>query len=301
MKTNYKTTTIILKPRTVSEYNNLLPNLFSWLKRRKINAQFLISDQGRIERIFKGKKISSINFIEGHKVFKESDFIISLGGDGTLIGISKFATTIKTPIFGVNLGRLGFITEFRKNNFYDYLELFLKDQLQESKTYLYSATLYKNDKQVERQFFINDVVFTKLLISRMFTVQVESNEGQVFNLSGDGIIVSSPIGSTAYSLAAGGPIVHPQVRAMILTPICPHGLTNRPLVLPDSQTIKILSKEKESIQVTLDGQRSYSVSDRDYVIVKREKRFMSLIKNPDKNYFDTLREKFFHGRREGQR
>lgn len=295
----YKTATIVLKPKKLTEFSNLVPNLTSWLKRRKISVQFTNRDEDRLAKIFSNKSTSSFEIIKKEDVFKKSDFIISLGGDGTLIGLSKHATNTNTPVFGVNLGHLGFITEFIKKEFYEQLTCFLDGKLKNEKVYLYSATLSRESKKIEKQFFLNDAVITKTDISRMFSVNIEADLESVYTISGDGVIVSTPIGSTAYSLAAGGPIVHPHVRAMLLTPICPHSLTNRPLVLPDNTEIKMQTKDQGSLHLTLDGQRVIEMESRDIITIKREKRFINLVKNNEKSYFDTLRTKFFHGRREG--
>lgn len=296
-----KTVSVVLKPSRVAEYHNLLPNLCRWLKRRKIKLQFLSHEEKRIEKFFKKTNGLSYDLVDDVDVFKKSDLIISLGGDGTLIGASKFASTVTTPVFGVNLGHLGFTTEFQKKDFFEYLDLYINKKLKTEKMNLYEATIeYDNGKKV-CQVFLNDIVFSKTNISRMFTLYVESKEGSIFNLTGDGMIISTPIGSTAYSLAAGGPIVHPSVKAMICTPICPHGLTNRPLVLPENETVKVFGKAVEDIQITLDGQRNFIIGDRDFVYIKKSRKFITLVKNPDKSYYDALREKFFHGRREGMK
>lgn len=298
-KKSIKVATIILKPSRVAEYYNILPNLCRWLTRRKVAVQFLEKEQGRVSKFLKKAPQIKLDFVPDTKVFDQSDLIISMGGDGTLIGTSRFAKNISTPIFGVNLGHLGFITEFQKKDFYDSLDLYLKGKLETEKLNLFQASFHLKDKKIEKHIFLNDIVFSKSQIARMFTLTVESEEGSIFNLTGDGLIISTPIGSTAYSLAAGGPIVHPAVRAMILTPICPHGLTNRPLVLTENEEIKIFGKDNESIQITLDGQRNFELGPRDYIKVKKSRRFITLVKNPDKNYFNTLKDKFFHGRREG--
>ncbi len=294
-----KTITVILKPSRVNEYYNLLPNLARWLKRRKIKIQFLSREEARVAKFFKKHNNLEYELVNEEDTFKCSDLVITLGGDGTLIGIAKFATNHNTPIFGVNLGHLGFTTEFQKKHFYEDLDLYLGKKLNTEKLNLYTATIHFKSGKKETHTFLNDAVFSKSLINRMFTLFVESNEGNVFTLTGDGMIASTPVGSTAYSLAAGGPIVHPLVKAMILTPICPHGLTNRPLVLPESEKVKVSGKSEEDIMLTLDGQRSFTLKERDYVVIKKSRKFISLVKNPDKNYYDALREKFYHGRREG--
>ena len=299
MKKNIKKITIILKPNVLSEFRNLLPTLTSWLKRRKKEVQFLSQDEERINKIFNQKAPSPFQFIKYQDAFKKSDCILSLGGDGTLIALAPYVGRWFTPVFGVNLGHLGFITEFLKKELYESLNLFFKNELQIEKAYLYSASFYKKGKKYEKCCFLNDAVIGKSNIARMFSLVVECNDEQIYNLSGDGIIISSPLGSTAYSLAAGGPIVHPHTKAIILTPICPHSLTNRPLVIPHDKKILIRTKENNETYLTLDGQRIFEMKECDFITIHKEKKCLNIVKNPDKKYFSTLKEKFFHGRREG--
>ena len=294
-----QTVAIILRPKISNEFNNLLPTLTSWLKRRKKNIQFLTRDHPQLVKVFQDKKTDSFNFIEEKDIFKRSDCIISLGGDGTLIGLAPYANKEASPIFGVNLGHLGFITEFLKKELYDQLTLFLENKLSTEKIYLYSATIYRNGKKYKKGYFLNEAVIGRPSVVKMFSLIIECGDEQIYNLSGDGIIVSSPFGSTAYSLAAGGPIVHPHARAIILTPICPHSLTNRPLVIPDNKEILIRGKGINEVYLTMDGQRVFEMKEKDFAVIEKGKRFLNIAKNPDKKYFNTLREKFFHGRREG--
>jgi len=201
----------------------------------------------------------------------------------------------------VNIGRLGFITEFEKSEFYEKLNIVLLGKYTIFKKNLYSVEIIRQDKtSMPKQVFFNDAVFTKNDLARMFTVSVESDQEHIYNISGDGLIISSTYGSTAYSLAAGGPIVHPDVKALILTPICAHSLTHRPLVIPDTQSLSISILEKiNSVNITLDGQDIINLHPRDIVKIKREPRkLVSFVKNDEKTYFHTLKEKFVHGRRE---
>ena len=299
MEKKYQKITLILKPRILGQLSNLLPTLTSWLKRRGKEIQFFIEERPQIENIFQNKKTTSFQFIEPKHVFKKSDLIISLGGDGTLIGAASYANEESAPVFGVNLGHLGFITEFLKKELYEQLTLLFKNKLSVEKIYLYSATIHKNKAIYNKDYFLNDAVVGKSNLSRMLSLVVECDNEQIYNLSGDGIIISSPLGSTAYSLAAGGPIVHPHVGAMVLTPISPHSLTNRPLVIPDNREIIVHSKEPEKIYLTMDGQRVFEMGQQDFIVVKKEKKFFNIVKNPDKKYFNTLKEKLFHGRRKG--
>lgn len=290
--------TIILKPGTVKEFHNLLPVFTSWLQRRKKNVQFLESEFTRLKKIFKNLDKKNFKFIDEEMIEKQSDLIISLGGDGTLIGLSR--TKIKnTPIFGVNLGHLGFITEFTKKDFYDELTKYFDDQLTTFKVNLFSATIYQNNKKVFKNYFLNDAIINKPDISRMVSITVDTQEEHLYELKGDGLIVSSPTGSTAYSLAAGGPIVHPGVRGMILSPISPHSLTHRAMVVPDEEEIHIkCGAGQDGLMLTLDGQLPYSLAQGQSLVVKRERaRYLTLVNSDHRSFFGTLKEKFFHGKR----
>lgn len=289
---------IILKPSEFEDLGNLMTNLVRWLCKRKKNVILLTSERERLANIVSNKVLDSIAFKKEDFVYKSSDLIISLGGDGTLLGVYRKVSP-KVPIFGVNLGHLGFITEFNKNDFYERLHVVLSGKYEIIKKQLFSVTI-EGESEAKKKYFLNDAVVSKNDIARMVTVSVDADDEHIYNLSGDGLIISSTIGSTAYSLAAGGPIVHPEVKAILLTPICPHSLTHRPLVLPESCEIKIqLIDNQECANITLDGQNVLTVKNRDIVIVSKEvKRKISVIKNHEKTYFHSLKEKFVHGRRE---
>ena len=288
---------IILKPQIIGEFRSLLPNLTSWLIRRKVIPQFVDSELQRLEKIFK-KIPTRIEFLKIDDIFSKSDLIITLGGDGTLIGIARKMKKSGPPIFGINLGKLGFISEFSKLDFFDYLDSTLKMKYEMLTIGLFSAEIYDKNKVVYKGHFINDAVINKNDISRIFTLSVETNGQHIFNLAGDGLIASTPIGSTAYSLAAGGPIIHPSVNSFVLTPICPHSLTNRPLVLSGKESIliKLLDKHNK-VTLTLDGQEAISINHNQSIkISKSRNKNVNLIKNQNRTYFYTLKEKFTHGK-----
>ncbi len=299
--TQLKNISIVLKPKHNAEFESILPNLTSWLHRRKKNVSFLYKEKERIQKIFKGE-IKNLIFIAENELHEASDLIITMGGDGTLIGVCRNITKNSPPIFGVNMGHLGFITEFAKAEFFDQLEETLKGNYELNRLCLFQVEVFAktDEKSILKGYFLNDAVVTNNQISRMLTLSVESEGENIYNLSGDGLIVSTPIGSTAYSLAAGGPIIHPMVNAMTLTPICPHSLTHRPLVVPDSSYVIIrAAKPDDSIKLTLDGQQSVVLSATDFVkITKKKNKIVQLIKNPSRTYFRTLKEKFTHGARE---
>lgn len=290
---------IILKPSDIDELPNLITNLCRWLSKRSKKIYLLEKEKSRLKNKISDSAFKLLNFENEQFIYNKPDLLISLGGDGTLLGVSRrIKSTL--PVFSVNLGRLGFITEFGKNEFYEKLNVILLGKYDVIKKNLYTIEIFRNEKRVEKKLFFNDAVFTKNDIARMFTLSLEANNEHIYNISGDGLIISSTYGSTAYSLAAGGPIVHPDVKALILTPICAHSLTHRPLVIPDNQTLTIKIIDKiDSGHITLDGQISLSLHYKDVAKVQRQTRHrITLIKNEEKTYFHTLKEKFVHGRRE---
>lgn len=298
LKLNVKDVGVLLKPHHVTEYTSVLPNLYSWLKRRKINLTFNDRDQERVEKLFKNKT-KTLNFLSAKELHRKMDLNITLGGDGTLLGFGRLSDRNSAPVFGVNMGNLGFITEYPKSEFFEGLAGIITSKCGFHKTPLYKVQVTKGRKKLFESHFLNDLVINKNDISRMFSLSVENEEEHIFNLSGDGLIISSPIGSTAYSLAAGGPIISPEVGALVLTPICPHSLTHRPIVLNDKQTIHIKTPTlSEAVMITLDGQEMAEVGPRATITIsKSTTRYLKLIENPQRTYFQTLKEKFTHGRR----
>jgi len=297
-KLNVKKVGVLLKPKTVSDYTSVLPNLITWLKRRKIGIYFSEGDKDRVEKITKNLN-KSISYTDLNTLHQEMDLNVTLGGDGTLLGFGRLATKTSAPIFGVNMGNLGFITEFPKAEFFEELAVILNSKCEIKKVPLYKVQVHKNNKKTYEAFFLNDLVISKNDISRMFNLSVENSQELIYDISGDGLIVSSPIGSTAYSLAAGGPILSPQVNALVLTPICPHSLTHRPIVISDREAIKIkVPTRNESVIMTLDGQEVAELAPRSILTIsKSTTRFLKIVTNPERTYFQTLKDKFTHGRR----
>ncbi len=297
-KINVKKVGILLKPRATSEYHSVLPNLVSWLEKRKIQIFFSTLEEERIKKISKGlsSKVSYIDLISLHQ---KMDLNITLGGDGTLLGFGRLATKTSAPVFGVNMGNLGFITEFSKSEFFEELAIILNTKFSVKKVPLYKVQVHRNEKKTHEAFFLNDIVVSKNDISRIFSLSVENDEELIYNISGDGLIVSSPIGSTAYSLAAGGPILSPEVNALVLTPICPHSLTHRPIVINDKKAIKIkVPLKSHNVIMTLDGQEVAELSPRSVITISKSKtRFLKIITNPERTYFQTIKDKFTQGRR----
>lgn len=289
---------IVLKPNLSTDYESVLPNLIPWLHRRKKKVYFLTKEKNRLKKLLV-KNLKLITFIAEKDIQTKADLILTLGGDGTLIGLCRKFTKNAPAVFGVNMGHLGFITEFTSDEFFSGLDATLKGEYETTKLYLHQVEVKRKTKTIFKSNFLNDVVVHNGKISRMLTLSVEANGEHIYNLSGDGLIISSPIGSTAYSMAAGGPIIHPEVKAITLTPVCAHSLTHRPLVVSDDSIIQVHGiKGTDSIRITLDGQEAMNILAEDNIIVTRAPNIVvPIVKNPNRSYFGALKEKFTHGTR----
>jgi NAD+ kinase len=230
------------------------------------------------------------------------DLIVVLGGDGTLLSIAdRIAQTGRDiPILGVNFGSLGFLTEIR----IDELDASLQAVIDGTATYderlMLAATATLQGRADDTRVVLNDVVFTKGALSRMIELSVSVSGRFVTSVKADGLIIASATGSTAYNLAAGGPIVHPDVDALVLTPIAPHTLTNRPVVIPGDAEVEVraeTSHGSDEVFVTYDGQYGYPVHAGDRVCVKKAQQVFRLVKAPARGYFELLREKLKWGER----
>jgi NAD+ kinase len=230
------------------------------------------------------------------------DVVVVLGGDGTLLSMADRIGHAgrDIPILGVNFGSLGFLTEVRVNELYSSLEAVLDGTARFDQRLMLRAEATRPSGQLERHIVLNDVVFTKAALSRMIELAITVNGGLVTIVKADGLIVASPTGSTAYNLAAGGPIVHPAVDALVLTPIAPHTLTQRPIVIPASSTVEVqphVHADTDDIFVTYDGQTGYPLHGGDVVRIRRAEQGLRLVKAPARSYFEVLREKLKWGER----
>jgi NAD+ kinase len=233
---------------------------------------------------------------------KDVDLIIVLGGDGTLLSMAtRIAQAGRDiPILGVNFGSLGFLTETRIDELYPTLEAVLSGSAKIDERTMLAAEGCRGREVFDSRIVLNDVVFTKAALSRMIELTVSVSGAFVTKVKADGLIVASATGSTAYNLAAGGPIVHPDVDALVLTPIAPHTLTNRPVVIPGRASVEIrprMEGDADDIYVTYDGQSGYPLRTGDVIRVRKSDRQLRLVKAPARSYFELLREKLKWGER----
>lgn len=225
-----------------------------------------------------------------------SEIIIVLGGDGTLLSVARLSGCYKTPILGINLGTLGFLTETSLGDLYKDLEEVLAGRFELERRLVLSASLLKDGQSAKAHSALNDVIIHRGTLARMITLRIMVNKKFLNRFRADGLIISSPTGSTAYSLSAGGPILYPSLDTLLLTPICPHTLSNRPIVLPGTSVVEIFP-ESEDVTLTLDGQTETPLNIEDGVRVSRSECPIQLICLPGKSHFDTLRTKLNWGRR----
>jgi NAD+ kinase len=230
------------------------------------------------------------------------DLVVVLGGDGTLLSMADRIGQAErdVPILGVNFGSLGFLTDIRIGELYPSLETVLDGSARFDERLMLRSEAIRNDQRIDTRIVLNDVVFTKGALSRMIELSVSVGGTFVTRVKADGLIIASPTGSTAYNLAAGGPIVHPMVDALLLTPIAPHTLSNRPVVIPASDDIEVtphVNLSADDVFVTYDGQSGYPLRDADVVRVHRAERPLRLVKAPARSYFELLREKLKWGER----
>jgi len=217
-----------------------------------------------------------------------SDLVLVLGGDGTLLSIAHFAAQGGIPVMGINLGRLGFLTEIPVDEAVETLETFLED----GGGLISPRWLLEARTDASASYCLNDVVITKGALARMIECAIKIDGRDVAVLKADGLIISTPTGSTAYSLSAGGPILHPQVPAVVLTPICPHTLTFRPMIVPSGAAIGItLLTGGEEVYLTLDGQRGGVLVRNDVIEVRKAPFELQLVTSPRRNYFGLVKEK----------
>jgi NAD+ kinase len=225
------------------------------------------------------------------------DLIISLGGDGTMLHAAKLGALSGAPILGVNFGHKGFLTQLRDRKLLMELERVLEGEWTIERRQMLEVSMQGAALEVARGLVLNDVVISKGAHPRAMGIDVELDGKPVLSMLSDGLVISTPTGSTAYSLAAGGPIVHPGMDALILTPVCPHTLTQRPLVVPSSVTVRVaLSSKRARADVTLDGQIGPSLASGEILSVRAapvEARFVRL---PGRDYFEELRTKLSWGR-----
>lgn len=283
----FQTIGIISRPRR-SNLSAVAPPLLAWLEARGLR---ILYDEETASALPK-----SANALTRQRIADQSEILLVLGGDGTLLAAARVAASRNIPILPINMGSLGFLTSFTLAELYPALEETLAGRSSFSERVMLQVELMRGGKVIEQDHVLNDAVVNKSALARMVELELSIDAEFVCRYRADGLVVSTPTGSTAYSLSAGGPIVHPSVEAFVITPICPHTLTDRPVVVRDSSRIEVtLGEYAESVYLTLDGQQGIPMQGADLIRVSRSPRRLKLIQPPKKSYFDILRSKLKWG------
>ncbi len=283
-----QTVGILSKPG-IAHASTLVTELLSWLARHGIGAKYDAETAGYLDRA---------DGVGRDVVADGTQLIIVLGGDGTLLSAARAVRGREIPIFAVNLGGLGFLTAITIDQIYPELERTLQGEQRIASRRMLECEVVRAGTSVSSWEALNDVVITKSSIARMIDLEAHVDNNYVCTYKADGLIIATPTGSTAYSLSAGGPIIFPAVAALCITPICPHMLTNRPVLVPDSSEIQIIClAEDHDAYLTIDGQVGQPLVHEDRILCRSSSHSIHLIRPPKMLFFDVLREKLKWGER----
>jgi NAD+ kinase len=264
----------------------VVKELVGWLKDRKVES-FVDSETAQ--------QVSHPS-LDKKEMPLAVDMVVVLGGDGTLLAAARALQKQEVPILGVNLGGLGFLTEITLAELYPMLEAILHGAYKTDERMLLEARVWRDKKVVDTFTVLNDVVINKGALARIIELETSVDQAYLTTFRSDGLIISTPTGSTGYSLSAGGPIVYPSLHSIIITPICPHTMTNRPIIVPKEAVINVtLCSMDQEVFLTLDGQVGFKMELHDRVEVKKGEGFVRLIKSPSRGYFEVLRQKLMWG------
>jgi NAD+ kinase len=282
-----RTVGIISKPNSAAAAN-IVPALIEWLRGRGMAVR--IDEQTAL--------YTGVSGLPRAEVPEGCDLVIVLGGDGTLLAAARAIGRRETPLFPVNVGSLGFLTAITIDELYPELERAFRGEHRIAKRKLLATEVVRGGKVVAAYDALNDAVLTKAAIARMIDLDAHVDEQFVCAYKADGLIVSTPTGSTAYSLSAGGPIIFPSVPAICITPICPHMLTNRPVLVPETSVIRVISRSPdESVFLTIDGQVGNPIREGDTLVCRSSDYALHLVRPPHMMFFDVLRQKLKWGER----
>jgi NAD+ kinase len=271
----------VIKPHA-PDIEKILDGLIHYFTKRKI---------GYLLEVEAARKLKEKTGLAREELPGKVDLVIVLGGDGTLLSIAHLAAQKDIPVLGVNLGSLGFLTEVPLEEMYLTLDSFLEGE----EKIISPRRMLEASFKKKIYYCLNDVVINRGALARMVQCAIWIDDKEIATLRADGLIISTPTGSTAYSLAAGGPIIQPFIPAIIIAPICPHTLSFRPMVISLDSTVKVRVLTGEEVYLTLDGQRGDLLKRNDEVEVKCSSLELRLISSPKRNYFDLVQEKLGWG------
>jgi NAD+ kinase len=284
---------IVLKPHQPEALTTLC-ELVVWLAERGI--KLVGGPEIERERI-EHQTGCPVDEVSKQKLPTDVDLMLVLGGDGTMIATARMIGDHEVPVLGVNYGGLGYLAEFRIQELYSALESILSGNYRLDKRVMLAVELLRDGSPVTTNRVLNDVVINKSALARIIEIETFFNGQFVNSFRADGLIVSTPTGSTAYNLSAGGPVIFPSMNAVVVTPICPFTLSNRPIVVPDDAEIELVLKtDHEEVALTLDGQVGFPLKVEDRVKISKSRTMFNLIQPSNRNYFDVLRDKLRWGR-----
>jgi NAD+ kinase len=282
----------IIAKANIPEPLKITKKLTAWLKQREVEV-FVEKELG--------EQIGYANSVDAADIPELVDVILVFGGDGTFLGMARLACKHGTPILGINLGGLGFLTEVTVEELYPMMERIIQGNFEVEERQMLLTTIHRDKDTLGTYEVLNDVVINKGAVARIIDLAIYIDDSHVTTYKADGIILSTPTGSTAYSLSAGGPIVHPTIPVTIITPICPHTLTNRPLVVSSKMKVEIkVTTQEPDTYLTLDGQIGIRLNTGDIIEVQRTDTSVKLIKSPFRDFFTILKTKLMWGERYGK-
>jgi NAD+ kinase len=284
---------VVVKPHQPDALDTLC-RLTEWLNQKEIQlvGQAEIAHE-QIER----QTGCAVEIVEDDQLAPSVDLILVLGGDGTMIATARIIGDAEVPVMGVNYGGLGYLAEFPIEELFAALESILSGEYKVQKRVMLAVELWRGEELITRSRVLNDVVVNKSALARIIEMEAYLDSQFVNRFRADGLIVATPTGSTAYNLSAGGPVIYPSMNAVVITPICPFTLSNRPIVVPDGSMIEVrLMTDKEEVALTLDGQVGVPLQVRDRIMIRKSRTTFNLVQPPNRNYFDVLRDKLKWGR-----
>jgi len=284
---------VVVKPHQPDALETLC-GLTEWLSAREIK---LVGGQTIDRERIELKTGCAVDTVADQDLARNADLILVLGGDGTMIATARTIGDVEVPVIGVNYGGLGYLAEFRIEEMFAALELILAGNYAVEPRLMLDVELRRRDELIAHNRVLNDVVVNKSALARIIEIETYLNNQFVNSFRADGLIVSTPTGSTAYNLSAGGPIVYPSMNAVVVTPICPFTLSNRPIVVPDDSVIEVrLMTKNEDVALTLDGQVGFPLQVGDRLAIRKSETTFNLVRPTNRNYFDVLRDKLKWGR-----
>ncbi len=284
---------VLVKPHQPEAIKTIC-RLLEWLNARgvtlvagpKIDPASIVQETG-----------CAIETLEHDELAESVDMIVVLGGDGTMIATARLLDKREVPVLGINFGTLGYLAEFRLEEMEQALVAIFEGNYRLDRRVMLAAELYRGEEKLLRNRVLNDVVVSKSALARIIEIETWLDKQFVNCFRADGLIISTPTGSTAYNLSAGGPVIYPSMEAVVITPICPHTLSNRPLVVPDDAEIELILKTpNEEVALTLDGQVGYKMEAGDRVSISKSRTAFHLMQPINRNYFEVLRGKLRWGR-----